>query len=447
MRKQYAASMYSEKSATSARSGRSFLSMTFKQPKVGFWKSLKSWKSNSSNTTVIIKKEQDDISSVISSSASSSASSLGSYTKLKRLLFLPSFNNTTTSTATRTPSSSTNSNEDDDDDDENNHGTQERQDKRRNTYQEPSSEVVVASPSRRRAKSDKGILLRDAQAVAARRRERRQRQPSERVTFIEPSPVPRFRNAPPLPPASPPYLDIIMQQDESSRTSIIQDEQEEPIIFTTPFEHTNKSNNNNNNDSSNDNNDTNNDNNMTTLSQRKKKKKRPHLCFRSPLQRGQTLTFTLHNVTPEEHIIVFKFLTSNAKLQRQSRRHSSASLLTLPQKDTYSSNSSKWTSFASQSHSSLMERYFVRPSAGRMIATDQMDIMLFLNQVPEDLALNEILKDKILLRWAVIQRNTKVDAWIKAQPDSTRRKWLEMLVEQWPDQVIVRETRLKIRFV
>ncbi|KAI9249147.1 hypothetical protein BDA99DRAFT_445814 [Phascolomyces articulosus] len=147
---------------------------------------------------------------------------------------------------------------------------------------------------------------------------------------------------------------------------------------------------------------------MTT---RKKKKKRAQLCFRSPLQRGQTLTFSLHNVTPEEHIIVFKFLTNN------------------------------------HSHSSLMERYFVRPSAGRMIETDQMDIMLFLNQVPEDLAPNEILKDKILVRWAVIQRNTKVEAWMQAQPDSTRRKWLEMLVEQWPDQVIIRETRLKIRFV
>ncbi|KAI7851351.1 hypothetical protein BDC45DRAFT_445619, partial [Circinella umbellata] len=206
-------------------------------------------------------------------------------------------------------------------------------------------------------------------------------------------------------------LDIIMQQEGSNRTSIIQDEQEEPIIFTTPFEHSDNNNSNNNDITSNDNN---NDNNMTTLSQRKKKKKRPHLCFRSPLQRGQTLTFTLNNVTPEEHIIVFN---------------------------------NKWPSFASQSHSSLMERYFVRPSAGRMIETDQMDIMLFLNQVPENLAPNEILKDKILLRWAVIQKNTKVDAWIQAQPDSTRRKWLEMLVEQWPDQVIVRETRLKIRFV
>ncbi|KAG2216917.1 hypothetical protein INT45_001846 [Circinella minor] len=424
--------------------------MNLKQPKISFWKSLKSWKSNGSNTTIMIKKEQDDISSVLSSSASSSASSLGSYTKLKRLLFLPSLNNTTTltstttTTGTGTTASSTNSN-DDENDDENNHLSKQRQDKRRNTYQEPSTEVLVTSSSRRRAKSDKGILLRDAQAVAARRRERRQRQPSERVTFIEPSPVPRFRNAPPLPPASPPYLDIIMQQDGSNRTSIIQDEQEEPIIFTTPFEPSDNMNNNNNDLMSNDNN---NDNNMTALLQRKKKKKRPHLCFRSPLQRGQTLTFTLNNVTPEEHIIVFKFLTSNAKLQRQSRRHSSASLLSPShQQNTYNNSNNKWPSFASQSHSSLMERYFVRPSAGRMIETDQMDIMLFLNQVPENLAPNEILKDKILLRWAVIQRNTKVDAWIQAQPDSTRRKWLEMLVEQWPDQVIVRETRLKIRFV
>ncbi|KAI9497110.1 hypothetical protein BDB00DRAFT_881862 [Zychaea mexicana] len=202
-----------------------------------------------------------------------------------------------------------------------------------------------------------------------------------------------------------------MQQDGGlRRSSIIQHEQEadEPTVFTTPLD-----------DNKDDDDDDDNDE-QTAIKTKKKKhhKKRAHLCFKSPLQRGQTLTFSLQNVTPDDHIIVFKFLTSNARLQRaRSRRHS------------------------------LMERYFVRPSAGRMIATDQMDIMLFLNHVPGELAPNEILKDKILVRWAVIQRNTQVDAWIQAQPDSTRRKWLEMLVEQWPDQVIVRETRLKIRFM
>ncbi|KAI8150233.1 hypothetical protein BJV82DRAFT_586392 [Fennellomyces sp. T-0311] len=358
--------------AASAKSGRSFLSMTFKPPKVSFWKSLKSW-----------RKRDDDMLSVISSSASSSASSFGSYSKLKRLLLPSSI--TASTTEAKAPSSS--------------------EEEEEAVGDEGPSEVVMPT---RRAKSDKGILLRDAEAIAQRRRERRQRQPSERVTFIEPSPVPRFRNAPPLPPASPPYLDILMQENDSRRSSIIQHDVDVPTVFTTPFD-----------------------------SSQEKKKKR-HLCFRSPLQRGQTLTFSLQNVTPEEHIIVFKFLTSNAKLQR--RRHSSSA--SLPQQTT------KWpAAFGSESHSSLMERYFVRPSAGRMIETDQTDIMLFLNQVPDELAPNEVLKDKILVRWAVIQRNTQVDAWIQAQSDSTRRKWLEMLVEQWPDQVIVRETRLKIRFV
>lgn len=93
-----------------------------------------------------------------------------------------------------------------------------------------------------------------------------------------------------------------------------------------------------------------------------------------------------------------------------------------------------------------MERYFVRPSAGRIVDADRADIMLFLNQVPE-LSPGDVLKDNILVRWAVVQRNTKVDTWVQSLNESTRRKWLEMLVEEWPDQVVVRETRLRIRFL
>jgi hypothetical protein len=75
------------------------------------------------------------------------------------------------------------------------------------------------------------------------------------------------------------------------------------------------------------------------------------------------------------------------------------------------------------------------------------DIMLFLNQPPAPLAPGEILKDKILVRWAVIQRGTQVEAWTKQLKESNRRKWLEMLLEEWPDQVVERRTRLSIRFV
>ncbi|ORZ01712.1 hypothetical protein BCR43DRAFT_412933, partial [Syncephalastrum racemosum] len=142
------------------------------------------------------------------------------------------------------------------------------------------------------------------------------------------------------------------------------------------------------------------------------------LYFHAPLSRGQTLAFCIHNALPDEHIIVYKFLTSNAKLGRLSVQQPIQS----------------------------GERYFVRPSAGRMVAADHTEIMLFLNHVPT-MHPDEVLKDKILVRWAVVQRHTQVDAWVQSLTENTRRKWLEMLVERWPDQVTVRETRLKIRFV
>ncbi|KAI9305548.1 hypothetical protein BJ944DRAFT_200860 [Cunninghamella echinulata] len=132
------------------------------------------------------------------------------------------------------------------------------------------------------------------------------------------------------------------------------------------------------------------------------------LTFHSPLQRGQTITFSLENAIPEDHIIIFKFLTTST---------------------------------------TSTERYFVRPSAGKINrGQSHSDILLFLNQVPP-LNPGELLKDKILVRWAVIQRGTQVEAWVNQLKESTRRKWLEMLLERWPDQVVERKTRISIRFV
>ena len=90
-----------------------------------------------------------------------------------------------------------------------------------------------------------------------------------------------------------------------------------------------------------------------------------------------------------------------------------------------------------------VERYFVRPSAGRIVDEDQpyATIDLILNRVPE-----KILKDKILVRYAVIQRNTEIGAYVLSMKESTRRKWLELLDEKWQDQVTLRESKIKIRF-
>ncbi|ORZ00075.1 hypothetical protein BCR42DRAFT_339148 [Absidia repens] len=259
--------------------------------------------------------------------------------------------------------------------------------------------------------------------------------------FVEPSPVPRFRNEPPAPPPSPPYLNVIVQpfdfttsatttaanendndehqqqHDLVKQHSLIADNghSEIPTIFTTlpqQFDH----------------------NEQQLLQQQfpsssqvlnQYEHRRPRLIFTSPLQRGQTIAFSLQNTIPDDHIIIYKFLTSNCKLFPRQRNHNSSS--------STSTTSTKETMGLS--------------SAGKMGAGEaHSDIMLFLNQVPP-LAPGEILKDKILVRWAVIQRGTQVEAWTQQLTDSTRRKWLEMLLEKWPDQVVERKTRISIRFV
>ncbi|KAI8990836.1 hypothetical protein BDF20DRAFT_812444 [Mycotypha africana] len=154
---------------------------------------------------------------------------------------------------------------------------------------------------------------------------------------------------------------------------------------------------------------------------------KPVLYFSAPWHRGQRITFSLKNTFPEDHIILFKFMTSTAAANNTIMNKSN--------------------------------RYFVRPSAGKMVsssATDQMNIMLFLNQVPEGFTdsgrgvegLKTVtkLKDKIIIRWAAIQRNTRIEAWVNSLQESTRRKWIDMLDEEWPDQVTIHMTRIKVRF-
>lgn len=399
-RKYYAASMYSEKSATSAKSSRSFLSMSAFDKRT-LWKNIKNW--------IPARRVQDADS--IGSSNSSYSSRL-----IKRFFF---------STSSEPPSPTSES--------IHHHQQSSKQPAAadENTKDEatpPQQQGILLN----REDSDEVIRRRERRRylMMQRRRQQQQQQHEQmmtmdddddgeqiRVTFQEPSPVPRFRNELPAPPPSPPYLQIL--QGDSGHSVITDDDN--PIIFTR----------------------------MSSRAPFIPHHKTPKLSFCSPLKRGQTLTFSLYNAVPDDYVIVYKFLTSNAALTSAKRRHStssssSISAAPIDQKSWLSSTGSRI--MGGGSSSSLMERYFVRPSAGRIVDADRADIMLFLNQVPE-LSPGDVLKDNILVRWAVVQRNTKVDTWVQSLNESTRRKWLEMLVEEWPDQVVVRETRLRIRFL
>ncbi|CAO3579840.1 unnamed protein product [Absidia cylindrospora] len=270
-----------------------------------------------------------------------------------------------------------------------------------------------------------------------------------RVMFVEPSPVPRFRNEPPAPPPSPPYLNIIVRPSASSSTNYT-DDQQHPLNSAKEQHQSSMTANPASSDF------------PTSISQQtyshaalqQQGHHRPRLIFNAPLHRGQTIVFSLQNMIPGDHIIVYKFLTSNTKLfPRQKRTGSKTSASTSTDLLGLSSTSSSWSTSPSSSGlmagttSSSTERYFVRPSAGKMVAGEtHSDIRLFLNQVPM-LAPGDILKDKILVRWAVIQRGTQVETWAQQLKDATRRKWLEMLLDTWPDQVVERKTRISIRFV
>ncbi|ORX59486.1 hypothetical protein DM01DRAFT_252351 [Hesseltinella vesiculosa] len=205
--------------------------------------------------------------------------------------------------------------------------------------------------------------------------------------FVEPSPVPRFRNEPPAPPPTPPYLNVFVQpptQDPPASSTSHPPPLPQTALqpFSSPTANT----------------------------------KKPRLVFQSPLHRGQSIPFALHNTLPDDHLIIYKFLTS--------------------------SNSSRSNQRGQDSH---QERYYVRPSSGK-ISSFHAEIWLILNQTPP-IADGASLKDKILVRWAVVQRGTQVEQWAQQQlTENTRRKWLEMLLEAWPDQVLERKTRLSIRF-
>ncbi|KAI8993508.1 hypothetical protein BDB01DRAFT_716279 [Pilobolus umbonatus] len=149
-------------------------------------------------------------------------------------------------------------------------------------------------------------------------------------------------------------------------------------------------------------------------------KKKHHLFFYSPFLRGQTITFSLQNLFPEDNIIVFKFLTSNSNHAFHTNRYYNGK--------------------------QPAERYFVQPSAGRLTMEQSTDILLFLNQAPI-MNPDEVLKDKIVIKWAVIQKNTEIEAWVNSLQDSTRRKWIDMLEDEWSDQVTLRMTSIKIRFI
>ncbi|KAI8072846.1 hypothetical protein BC940DRAFT_291767 [Gongronella butleri] len=222
--------------------------------------------------------------------------------------------------------------------------------------------------------------------------------------FVEPSPVPRFRNEPPAPPPTPPYLSVLVQPGDlfanaSSQEGNAQNAQNEPM---TPSLRPSVAS-------------------MT---------RKPRLVFQSPLYRGQAIPFALHNTLPDDHLIIFKFLTSSSS---NNSSHASAA------------HTHATATMHASSDAHHQERYYVRPSSGKIDAF-QADILLILNQIPP-LASGATLKDKILVRWAVVQRGTQVEQWVQQQlTEKTRRKWLEMLLETWPDQVMERKTRLSIRF-
>ncbi|CAO3656738.1 unnamed protein product [Mucor fragilis] len=503
MRRQYASSVYSQKSTTSAKSGRSFLSLTtpiwpysnnnaskttpistknditLNEAKQGVWQNLKNWMP--ANPIPSRKKKNDSDSIATRSSASSSVS------RLKQL-----FNGKKKSSPSR------------DIEDSSPRPSIDTLDLNNEAEEESSSSE---KPSPLSATKPIGILINrgedSAEAIAERKKRRHQRreeirklqkhnrslhhhpcfqetnnhQPIEssssdtlltddntsyrkpssrkmvafqsahnadddenggtvdddcwgynpRIMFVEPSPVPRFRNVAPAPPPSPPLMNIIVHSQAladnaaSAVHHIIQSpatDEDEPTVFASKNSVLSFQNIYNDPQQQQDQQQdafmTDHERQMSLLIETlKSPPQKPRLYFSPPFRRGQTLNFSLKNMIPDDHIILFKFLTSNASPNVKGQP----------------------------------ERYFVRPSAGKMVSTDQTEIMLFLNQVPFLSADgSNRVKDKIMVRWAAIQRNTNIEAWVNSLHESTRRKWIDMLDEEWPDQVTIRMTRIKIRF-
>jgi hypothetical protein len=488
MRKQYASSVYSQKSTTSAKSGRSFLSLatpiwpssssntaqttrediTLNEAKQSVWKSLKNWMPSSNNTS--IKKKKNDEDSIATRSSTSS-----SISKLRQLFVAsnsksknPSSPYSITGANNSSPRLSLDTVELQTEEDSVSSSSDNKPSPLSNNSLtgpigilinrgEDSAEAIAERKKRRHQRRENILKLQKQHHSLHHRQRSRFHQEEQqqmessssdtlltddldypmsskriisfqekdndddedrwgynpRIMFVEPSPVPRFRNVAPPPPPSPLYLNILVDNDIDTIHSIIKSpstDEDEPTIFaskdsmitktqappqqqlveeTFMDEH---------------------DRQMSLLIEYLKPRppQKPRLCFYAPFRRGQTLKFSLQNTIPEDHIILFKFLTSNVSPNIKGQP----------------------------------ERYFVRPSAGKMVSTDQKDIVLFLNQVPLDP--NE--KDKIMIRWAVIQKGTRIEEWVNTLEESTRRKWIDMLDEQWPDQVTIRMTRIKVRF-
>ncbi|RCH93319.1 hypothetical protein CU097_006413 [Rhizopus azygosporus] len=229
-----------------------------------------------------------------------------------------------------------------------------------------------------------------------------------RIMFLEPSPVPRFRNVAPPPPPSPPYMNIIIDEELSNSNnndiiSIIQPfENDSTPTILTPKSIINQTK-----QSSNEYSMDEHERRISLLIESLKlnqNKKKYKLYFHEPYFRGQTLRLSLENTIPEDHIILFKFLTTNTN--------------------------------------NKVERYFVRPSAGKIVDSRETDIMIFLNQVPP-----QQTKDTLIIRWAAVQRNTEIETWLNNLPELTRRRWIDMLDEQWPNQVTIKLTKIKVEFV
>ncbi|CAO3680243.1 unnamed protein product [Rhizopus stolonifer] len=212
-----------------------------------------------------------------------------------------------------------------------------------------------------------------------------------RIFFVTSSPVPRFRNSAPTPP-SPPYMNIHIQPDNDDTISIIQNLDGTPTVFTekepprppVPFlsEYERR---------------------IQLLKQSTEPPPKHTLVFKKPYFRGQTLKFSLHNPLPEDHIVLFKFMTSNRD---------------------------------------QTERFMIRPSAGKLDSLEEAEIRLFLNKAPQH------NKDKIIIRWAVVQKNSEIERWVNEHlNESTKRRWIDLLDETWKDQVLLKLTRIKVDFI
>lgn len=402
MTQRYASSVYSQKSIKSAKSTKSFLSvghsiLSFTPKSTVVWNNIKNW---------LPGKKKNDSDSISTSSSSIS--------KLKRLFYSKSLSihddftptsfdheSTTTDSLMETSLKRTIEpvgilvNRENDSEKSIEERKERRRRKRRENrlkhydYRLDHQTVSSSSDTLTTPPDDPSVLSKDSE------------NPS--IIFVEPSPVPRFRNLPPPPPPSPPYMNILIEDDHPRRTSVIEspvsaeEEKDVPTIYTEKVSSSHQ--------------ETAviplNERRMLLLIQSLNTAEKKHrLYFKRPYHKGQVLTFSLQNTLPEDHVILFKFMTSNTN--------------------------------------NGTERYFIRPSAGKIDSIHSTEIMLFLNQVPSE---QERIKDKIMIRWAIIQRDSEIESHVHQLQESTRRKWIELLEEQWPNQFTIKMTKIKIDFL